>query len=102
MKHTYSVHGMTCNGCRTHVEETLSDVPGVKHAAVDLEKSEAVVEMESHIPLEDFQKALKEAGGSYSIYPTGEGPPPSASGSHEVHTGANPGGHKRTRKKIGR
>src|SRR5690625_4093091 len=98
MKHTYSVHGMTCNGCRTHVEETLSDVPGVKHAAVDLEKSEAVVEMESHIPLEDFQKALKEAGGSYSIYPPGEAPPPSASGSHEGHNGLHSGGHNSSKK----
>src|SRR5690625_3661146 len=98
MKHTYSVHGMTCNGCRTHVEETLSDVPGVKHAAVDLEKSEAVVEMESHIPLEDFQKAPKEAGGSYSIYPPGEAPPPSASGSHEGHNGLHSGGHNSSKK----
>src|SRR5690625_2035836 len=92
MKHTYSVHGMTCNGCRAHVEETLSDVPGVKHAAVDLEKSEAIIEMESHIPLENFQKALKEAGGSYSIYPPGEAPPPSATGSHEGHNNSKKSG----------
>ena len=29
MEQTYQVHGMTCNGCRGHVEETLSKVKGV-------------------------------------------------------------------------
>ncbi|SRX54831.1 Mercuric transport protein periplasmic component [Aequorivita sp. CIP111184] len=67
MKHTYHIHGMTCNGCRSHVEKTLSEVNGVTKASVDLEKAEAVIEMEEHIPLEAFQKALKDDGGSYSI-----------------------------------
>ena len=31
---------MTCNGCRSHVEETLSKVEGVSKATVDLEKAE--------------------------------------------------------------
>ena len=59
MKHTYHIHGMTCNGCRTHVEETLSKVEGVSKVTVDLEKAEATIEMESHIPIEKFQEALK-------------------------------------------
>lgn len=67
MKHIYKIQGMTCNGCRSHVESTLSEVNGVSKASVDLEKAEAVIEMEKHIPLETFQKALKEDGGSYSI-----------------------------------
>ena len=41
MKHTYHIHGMTCNGCRNHVEKTLKTVDGVTSAAVDLEKMEA-------------------------------------------------------------
>ena len=45
MKHTYHIHGMTCNGCRSHVEETLSKVEGVSKATVDLEKAEATIEM---------------------------------------------------------
>ncbi|WP_343487408.1 heavy metal translocating P-type ATPase [Allomuricauda sp. d1] len=72
MKHTYHIHGMTCNGCRTHVEKTLSKVDGVIEASVNLEKSEAVIEMESHIPIETFQEALKQDGGSYSIHKPGE------------------------------
>lgn len=67
MKHTYRIHGMTCNGCRSHVETLLSKVEGVSTASVDLEKAEATIEMEKHLPLETFQKALKEDGGSYSI-----------------------------------
>ncbi|MCB0446081.1 MAG: copper-translocating P-type ATPase, partial [Gelidibacter sp.] len=72
MKHTYHIHGMTCNGCRSHVESTLSKVEGVTTAAVDLEKSEATIQMESHIPIETFQKALKNDGGKYSIHNLGE------------------------------
>ncbi|MCB0465323.1 MAG: heavy metal translocating P-type ATPase [Aequorivita sp.] len=79
MKHTYKIHGMTCNGCRSHVEKTLSEVNGVSKASVDLEKAEAVIEMEKHIPLETFQKALKDDGGRYSISLPGENPLPAAS-----------------------
>jgi Cu+-exporting ATPase len=68
MTHTYHIHGMTCNGCRSHVEETLLKVKGVSKAKVDLEKSEATIEMESHIPLESFQEALKNDGDRYSIH----------------------------------
>nr|WP_298922818.1 heavy metal translocating P-type ATPase [uncultured Allomuricauda sp.] len=72
MKHTYHIHGMTCNGCKTHVDKTLSNVEGVTNVSVDLEKAEAVIEMESHIPIEKFQEALKQDGGSYSIQTLGE------------------------------
>ncbi|WP_159018371.1 heavy metal translocating P-type ATPase [Algibacter sp. L3A6] len=68
MKHTYHIHGMTCNGCRSHVEDTLSKVKGVLKATVDLEKAEATIEMDSHIALETFQEALKNDGGQYSIH----------------------------------
>ena len=72
MTHTYHIHGMTCNGCRSHVEETLSKVGGVSKATVDLDKAEANIEMESHIPIETFQEALKKDGGTYSIHKQGE------------------------------
>jgi Cu2+-exporting ATPase len=62
---------MSCNGCRNHVEETLSNVEGVSHAMVDLEKTEAIIETDSHIPIETFQEALKNIGGRYSIHPPG-------------------------------
>jgi P-type Cu+ transporter len=67
MIHIYSVYGMSCNNCRAHVEEALKRVEGVTSVSVDLQKTEAVIEMESHIPLEKFQEVLKNEGGNYSI-----------------------------------
>ena len=72
MKHTYHIHGMTCNGCRSHVEETLSKVEGVSTVLVNLEKAEVTIEMKSHITLETFQKALKNDSDRYSIHNIGE------------------------------
>ncbi|BAO55215.1 heavy metal translocating P-type ATPase [Nonlabens marinus] len=72
MKHTYHIHGMTCNGCQNHVEKILSNVAGVTSASVNLEKAEATIEMESHIPIETFQKVLNDDGGTYSIHKPGE------------------------------
>ncbi|MCH4553071.1 heavy metal translocating P-type ATPase [Aestuariibaculum lutulentum] len=71
MKHTYHIHGMTCNGCRGHVESTLAKVEGVTNASVDLAKAEATIEMENHIPIERLQLALKNDGGRYSIHMPG-------------------------------
>ncbi|WP_228851253.1 heavy metal translocating P-type ATPase [Aegicerativicinus sediminis] len=67
MKHTYSIEGMTCNGCRNHVQQTLEKVDGVSMVEVDLQTATAIIEMNEHIPLEIFQKALKDDGGRYSI-----------------------------------
>ena len=58
MKHTYTVTGMTCNGCRTSVEEALNAIPEVKKASVNLEASEALIEMSTHISTEKLQNSL--------------------------------------------
>jgi heavy metal translocating P-type ATPase len=73
MKHTYSISGMSCNGCRSHVEKTLSNVEGVQEAQVDLQKAEATITMASHIDIKTFQEALeKDSGGRYGISLPGE------------------------------
>jgi len=72
MKLVYHIHGMSCKGCPSHVEETLSKVEGVSKAWVDLDKAEATIEMESYISLEAFQEALKNDGDRYSIHNSGE------------------------------
>ena len=64
MKHTYTVAGMTCNGCRTSVEEKLNAIDDVLKASVDLEKAEATIEMKKHISTKTLQKALSS---KYSI-----------------------------------
>lgn len=69
MKHTYKITGMTCMGCSSFVERALNDVEGVTNATVSLDKAEAEIEMEKHIPLEIFQKEL---GSHYHIHTTTE------------------------------
>ena len=72
MTHTYHIHGMTCNGCRNHVADTLSKVEGVVSAEVDLENAMATLKMKTHVPIEKLQEALKNDGGRYSIHLPGE------------------------------
>ncbi len=74
MQHRYAIHGMTCTGCQSHVQQTLWDVEGVSFVEVDLEQGEALIEMEKHIPLKTFQKKLEADGGTYSISEPGEKP----------------------------
>jgi Cu2+-exporting ATPase len=70
MKHTYKISGMTCNGCRNHVQETLSKIDGVIEAIVDLEKGEATIEMDHHLEIETLQKPFQ--GSNYAIHLPGE------------------------------
>ena len=73
MKHTYSISGMSCNGCRSHVEKTLSTVDGVEEVQVDLQKAEATITMGSHISIDIFKGALeKDSDGRYGISVIGE------------------------------
>ena len=73
MKHTYSISGMSCNGCRSHVEKTLNSIDGVEEAQVDLQKAEATITMDSHISIDVFKEALeKDSGGRYGISLPGE------------------------------
>lgn len=67
MKHTYKIYGMTCNGCKHHVQDMLSEVPNVKNAKVNLETGEAEIEMDSHIPIAVFEQVLEDDGGQYTI-----------------------------------
>lgn len=83
MTHTYKIHGMTCNGCRNHVERVLNSVEGVIQATVDLERAEASIEMETHIHIETFQKALIDDGTNYTIAIPGD---LDAEAAHKAHT----------------
>ena len=71
MKHTYSIVGMTCNGCRAHVEKTLANVEGVTSASVDLGKAEAILEMDKHVSLKSLQIAMQADNAHYSIQELG-------------------------------
>ncbi len=60
MTHTYSVTGMTCNGCQAKVQGLLSKVAGVKNVSIDLSKGEATIEMDKHIATAELKDALKD------------------------------------------
>jgi len=73
MTHTYKITGMSCNGCRSHVENSLSKIDGVVEAQVDLQKAEATITMNSYIPIENLKEALeKDSAGRYAISLAGE------------------------------
>jgi Cu+-exporting ATPase len=65
MIHTYTITGMSCNGCRTKVEKALNEMDGVE-ATVSLDPPVATITTEKQIPIFKFQKALY-AAGSYII-----------------------------------
>jgi len=58
MKHTYTVKGMTCDGCTASVKKALKTVEKVKDVSVNLENAEAILEMSEHISIEILQNAL--------------------------------------------
>ncbi|MDG3581792.1 heavy metal translocating P-type ATPase [Galbibacter pacificus] len=95
MKHTYSVQGMSCQGCKNHVEKVLGEVKNVSKVTVDLEKASATIEMNEHVPIETLQEALKKDGGHYSFYPKEEAHTASCCGNHSEKTS------KEKRKKQG-
>lgn len=63
MTHQYKIGGMSCNGCRIHVENALKSVAGVSDAQVDLQNEMATVEMVQHVPIEQLQDVI----GRYQI-----------------------------------
>lgn len=73
MKQTYQIQGMSCNGCKNHVQEALSKVIGVNKVHVDLNSGKAELDMNFLLSISILQEALKEAGGQYSIYLGEEG-----------------------------
>lgn len=60
MIHTYTVTGMTCNGCKTSVENKLNALPQVKHTLVDLEHAEATIELSRYISTQELQDVLPD------------------------------------------
>ncbi len=66
MQHTYRISGMTCNGCRSHVEETLAGHEAIDKVNVDLEEGKATITFSHHVDLDEL-KSLFE-GSNYMIH----------------------------------
>ena len=60
MIHTYTVTGMTCNGCKASVEKHLNALPNITQATVDLEAQEVTVKLSQYISIKSHQEALPE------------------------------------------
>ncbi len=73
MRHTYTITGMTCNGCRSKVEKTLNSIIGIE-ATVTLSPPIASIVMEKEASISDMQTALSIAG-PYTILRTDENKP---------------------------
>jgi Cu2+-exporting ATPase len=72
MKHTYKITGMTCVGCKTNVENALSNLKEITKVNANLKKSEVIIEMTTHVALEKLQETLLKAGLHYTIEMPGE------------------------------
>ena len=60
MKQTYSVSGMTCNGCKNSVEKSLLKFDEIVEATVNLEKKEVKVLLNDEISVQNLQSGLAE------------------------------------------
>ena len=67
MKHTYNIQGMTCNGCKTNVENALSNLKEITKVEAFLKEKTVAIEMSSHISIEKLQETLLNAGLHYTI-----------------------------------
>lgn len=63
----YQISGMSCNNCRTHVEQALNSLEGVQ-ATVTLEPAQAVIDFTGEIlPVDALQNAINNKAGNYTI-----------------------------------
>ena len=63
---TYSVKGMTCQGCVSSVESKLGQIDGVQSYGVNLELGEVVVAFDTEkVKSEDIEKEFE--GTSYKV-----------------------------------
>ncbi|MBO6571235.1 copper-translocating P-type ATPase [bacterium] len=72
MKHTYQINGMSCNGCKSHVTEALSEIENIQDVSVSLEEGTAEIQMSEHVELETLQEALNDLSGNYSVQLPGD------------------------------
>lgn len=72
MKHTYKITGMTCNGCKTNVENAISNLKEVQKVTANLKTKDVEIVMTSHISIEKLQESLLKAGLHYTIELSGK------------------------------
>ena len=63
MKRTYTITGMTCDGCKASVTQALESLSGVIRADVNLETGKTELETDSLIPISEMQQLLSPKYG---------------------------------------
>ncbi|TDQ77414.1 heavy metal translocating P-type ATPase [Sphingobacterium yanglingense] len=66
-KHTYYISGMTCDGCRTQIENKLNEIPGI-NVRISLEEEKAEIESEDHLELAKLQEKISEISSNYQLH----------------------------------
>jgi heavy metal translocating P-type ATPase len=70
MTHTYKITGMTCNGCKSHVQKTLESVDEIESVAINLEDGTAEINMTKHIHIDKLKQLFE--GSNYMIHGVNE------------------------------
>ena len=65
-----TVGGMSCGNCVRHVQEALSEIPGVR-AEVELAAGTAAVEHPATVTVQDLLDAVDEAGYDVAVREAG-------------------------------
>jgi len=60
MKKKYHIEGMTCEGCRSGVENILNAIPEVSKVVVNLENKEAIITQKKQLDIDVFKKAVPD------------------------------------------
>lgn len=72
-KAKYSIGGMTCDGCASHIEQELSQLPGIIQAQASYQDGSARVEFdEAHTNAQQIKGSIRAAG--YTITDSTEPP----------------------------
>ena len=71
MKHSYTITGMTCNGCKTNVESALGNLKEITRVVANLKEETVDLEMTSYVSLEKLQETLLKSGLHYTIEMSG-------------------------------
>ncbi|AXT56821.1 heavy metal transporter [Aquimarina sp. AD1] len=58
MKIKYHIDGMTCEGCRSGLEQVLTSIPEVSDANVSLERKEAIIVFNQKLTIDDLMKTI--------------------------------------------
>jgi copper chaperone CopZ len=62
-KASFSISGMTCSGCETHVQFEINKLAGIINTSVSYEKGNALVEFDqTKTTLGDIEKAISKTG----------------------------------------